>query len=106
MYLRIYGVTGRNKLLSGLLSVLIFAQLSFGFYFMVRIGTSPGKFHDHCSSVRGLIRPLAQRLTGINLDAFKICNYKRWRLGEFLFTNLMIAFGMSPDSNAISLRDF
>ena len=106
MHLRIYGVTGRNKFLGGLLSILIFAHLSFGFYFMIRIGTSPSKFHNHFTSVRGLIRPLAQQLTGINLDAFKICNYKRWRLGELLFTNLMIAFGMSPASNMISPRDF
>jgi len=41
-----------------------------------------------------LIRPLAQQLPEINLDVFKICFFKRWHLGELLFTNLVMAFGM------------
>jgi len=46
-----------------------------------------------------LIRPLAQSLPEINLDAFKICFYKRWHLGELLFTNLVMVFGMPSPSN-------
>jgi len=49
--------------------------------------------------VYGLIRPPAQPLPEIDLDAFKVCFYQRWRVGELLFTNLVIAFGMSSPSN-------
>ena len=43
---------------------------------------------------RKLILFLAQPVPAINIDAFRLCIYKRWKLGELLFTNLVIFFGM------------
>ena len=36
----------------------------------------------------------------IDLDVFKICIYKRWRLGEVLYVNLLIAFGTPSPPNS------
>ena len=35
----------------------------------------------------------------INLDVFKMCSCQRWRLGELLYINIAISFGVfsSPD---------
>jgi hypothetical protein len=41
---RIYALTGGNRLIGGLLFVLIFAQLCFGVYFLTKTAMSPGKF--------------------------------------------------------------
>jgi hypothetical protein len=38
-------------------------------------------------------------LPEINIDAFRICIYERWKLGELIFTNLVIAFGKSSIFN-------
>ena len=43
---RIYVITGRNKLLCGVLSTLTATQLCFGFFSVVRIAMHPGKFLD------------------------------------------------------------
>ena len=64
-------------LLVGLLSILISAQASFGFNFMIKIVLESGRFLNYCSFAQGLIPPLVSPLPGIDLDAFKICSYKR-----------------------------
>jgi hypothetical protein len=46
MGLRVYAVTGRNKVVGGALSALIVAQLGFGIYFTVVYGTTPCEFLD------------------------------------------------------------
>ena len=46
MCLRVYAVTGRNKLVGGTLSVMIVGQLCFGIYFTVVNGTTPCEFLD------------------------------------------------------------
>ncbi|KAF9648022.1 hypothetical protein BDM02DRAFT_2449903 [Thelephora ganbajun] len=75
--LRVYGVTGRNRLLGGALFVVISAQLCLGIYFVTRAAINP-----------------IQSVPEIDLDPFKVCFYKRWRLGEILFNNFMIAFDL------------
>ncbi|KAF9647537.1 hypothetical protein BDM02DRAFT_3116882 [Thelephora ganbajun] len=73
--LRVYAVTERNKWLAGVLSVLIAAQFGFGFFSMIRVAIHP-------------LQPMPE----INLDPFKFCVYKRWRLGELIFVNIAVAF--------------
>ncbi|KAF9648039.1 hypothetical protein BDM02DRAFT_3116114 [Thelephora ganbajun] len=80
--LRVYGVTGRNRLVGGALLVLISAQFCLGIYFVIRAGINP------MSSV-----------PEIDLDPFKVCLFKRWPLGDILFNNFMIAFGTLSSSN-------
>lgn len=94
VYLRIYAVTRRNVLLGSLLLVLISIQLCFGIYFITRTGMTPGKFLFPFIHSCGLISFLAQPLPEIKLDAFEVCIYNRWKLGELLFTNMVIGFGM------------
>ena len=102
--LRIYAVTGRNKLAAGGLSVLVAAQLPLGIYSIVRAAINPSKTFD-CSFVRARAhRPLVLLLPNINLDVFKTCIYGRWRLGELLFANTAIAFGTLPTPNVVSPR--
>ncbi|KAF9648019.1 hypothetical protein BDM02DRAFT_3187465 [Thelephora ganbajun] len=75
--LRVYGVTGKNRLLGGALFVIISAQLCLGIYLVVRAAVNP-----------------IQSVPEIDLDPFKVCFCKRWRLGEILFNNFMIAFDL------------
>ena len=87
-------MTGGKKLPSGVLSVFIVAELVFGIYSIIRIAIGPSKFLDHLS-VRVLTRRrLALPLPDIDLDVFKVCAYRRWRLGELTYINLTVAFGM------------
>jgi len=72
---RIYVVTGMNKSLSLALSALTATQLSLGLYSLVRAATRP-----------------AQQVPAIDLDAFKICSFQQWQLGERLFVSMSIAF--------------
>ena len=44
MCLRVYAVTGRNKLLGGALSVIIVMQLCFGTYYTIGAVRNPCKF--------------------------------------------------------------
>ena len=55
---------------------------------------TPGKFLFPFIHSCGLISFLAQSLPEIKLDAFEVCIYNRWKLGELLFTNMVIGFGM------------
>ncbi|KAF9648038.1 hypothetical protein BDM02DRAFT_3116104 [Thelephora ganbajun] len=75
--LRVYGVTGRNRLIGGALFVMVSAQISLGSYFLIR----------------AVIDPI-QSVPEIDLDAFKMCFYKRWQHGEISFTNLVIVFDL------------
>ena len=102
-------MTQRNKLLGATLSVLIVTEIVFGTYSVIRIGMGP------CESLDCLlVRARAHRfpvlpLPEIDLDVFKICIYERWRLGELLYVNLLIVFGMpssSPAPNISSHREF
>jgi len=52
MCLRVYGVTGRNDLIGGALSVLIVAQFCFGIYFTVTHGTKQCEFLNRLLFVR------------------------------------------------------
>jgi hypothetical protein len=46
MGLRVYAVTGKNKMVGGALSALIVAQLGFGICAAVVSGTTPCEFLD------------------------------------------------------------
>jgi hypothetical protein len=37
---------------------------------------------------------LAESFSDIKVDALEFCIIKRWKLGELLFTNLVILFGV------------
>jgi len=92
-------VTQRNKLLGSVLSVLIVAGIIFWIYSVIRIGMGPCEFLD-----RLFVRARAHRfpvlqLPEVDLDVFKVCIYKRWRLGEVLYVNLLIAFGTLSSSS-------
>ena len=94
--LRIYAVTKGNKLLTGALCVLIAAQLCFGVFSLIRAVMGSCELLD-----RFFVRVWTHRLPAvpvpdINIDAFRVCFLGRWRLGELLYINLAIAFGMSP----------
>lgn len=73
--LRIYAITRRNRLLGGALALVIAAEMCNGIFSIVWVGLGP-------------LEPLPE----INLDAFKICIYKRWRLGELVYYNMAIFF--------------
>ncbi|KAF9646677.1 hypothetical protein BDM02DRAFT_3188645 [Thelephora ganbajun] len=75
-------MTRKNKFLGCVLGLLIAAQFWFGIFSTVWIA----------------LRPL-QPIPEIYLDVFKVCAYKRWRLGELIFVNMAISFGVSLSSN-------
>jgi len=93
MCLRVYAVTGKNKLLCGVLSVLAATQLGLGICLAVVNGTASCEFLSHLF-VRVLFhRSLVQPLPNINLDIFKVCLPRRWPPGEIAFTTIPVAFG-------------
>jgi len=75
--LRVYAVTGKNKILGGLLSALISAQLCFGFYLVMRLGM-------------GSPQPLPE----IDLDQFKVCLTERWQVGEIASVGIPVVFDL------------
>jgi len=93
---RVYAVTSMNKLLGGALALLITAQFCFGVFSVIRAMLHPGKFLDHSSVRVRTHRLLVQPLPEIDLDVFKFCIFKRWRLGELVYYNLATFFGKSP----------
>ena len=93
MCLRVYAVTRRNKLICGVLSALIAAQLSFGIYFAVVDGTGPSEFLNHLP-VRVLShRSLVQKFPEISLDMFHVCVPQERRHVELAFISISVAFG-------------
>lgn len=75
--LRLYAVTGRNKILGGIACVLVIVQLVSGLWFTAVTG----------------VRPM-QQLPQINIDPFRICFFRQWRPGEFSFIILAITFDL------------
>ncbi|KAF9643257.1 hypothetical protein BDM02DRAFT_1545403 [Thelephora ganbajun] len=76
--LRVYAIAERNRLVGGALSVLIIAQLCFGIWAIVMAAIFP-----------------IQSVPEINLDAYRICFFKRWRFGELSFTITTVAFDLA-----------
>ncbi|KAF9642340.1 hypothetical protein BDM02DRAFT_3124642 [Thelephora ganbajun] len=75
--LRIYAITGRNKFLGGVFTFLIATQICSGIFSVVWIALHP-------------LQPLPE----IDLDVFKICIYKRWKLGELIYFNTATFFDL------------
>ena len=96
---RVYAMTGRNKLIGGALALTIIAQFCQGTFAIVWVALQPGKSHSHLivrvRTHQFLVAPLPE----INLDPFKLCATKRWRLEELMYYNLTTFFGTpSPSS--------
>ncbi|KAF9783518.1 hypothetical protein BJ322DRAFT_1110412 [Thelephora terrestris] len=105
--LRIYAVTGRNRRLGSLLLILISTQLCFGIYYITRSAMSPGEFFFSLFvpvNSSG-IWSLAQSFSDIKVDALEFCIIQRWKLGELLFTNLVIVFGVFQLQTWSRIRD-
>ncbi|KAF9644339.1 hypothetical protein BDM02DRAFT_3122078, partial [Thelephora ganbajun] len=75
--LRIYVMTGRNKFLGGAFTFLIATQICSGMFSVVWIALHP-------------LQPLPE----VDLDVFKICIYKRWKLGELIYFNTATFFDL------------
>lgn len=86
-------MTGRNKLLGVTLALLITAQFCFGVFSVVWIGLHPCRSLDHLFVRVRTHRFLVQPIPEINLDVFKLCVIKKWRLGQLVYYNATIIFG-------------
>lgn len=73
--LRIFAITGKNKYAGGLLALLVISEFIWGVFAMVWIGLGP-----------------LEPFPAIDLDAFEICIYKLWTLGELIYYNSAMAF--------------
>ena len=102
MCLRVYAVTGGNKLLAGPLSVLVIAQVCFGIYFTILYGMIPREFGYLSRLCVVSYRPLVQPLPEINLDAYKTCLPPRWRPGEVANVSISVTFGTPLPSDIVS----
>ena len=92
-------MTGRNKLLGVTLALLITAQFCFGIFSAVWIALHPCKSLNHSFVRVRTHRFLVQPIPEINLDVFKICIFKKWRLGQLVYYNATIFFGAFSPSN-------
>lgn len=73
--LRVYAITGKNKYLGGVLALVVVAEFCSDIFSIIWLGLGP-----------------LEALPEIDLDPFKICIYKRWRVGEFLYNSLAMFF--------------
>jgi hypothetical protein len=96
---RVYAVTQQNKFIGVTLALAVTVQFCYGIFTVVWAALHPRKFHNHL-----IVRMRAHRFTvgsfsGINLDPFKFCIYKRSRVVELMYYNLATFFGTpSPSS--------
>jgi len=93
MCIRIYAVTRRNKLLCGVLLVVIAVQLSAGINFAIAYGTGPSGF---LSSL--FVRVLSHRSSvqlplGVDLDVYNACIPQEQRPAELAFNGISVASG-------------
>ena len=93
MCLRVYAVTEKNKLLCGVLSVLVATQLGLGICYGVVEATGPGEFLDRLFVRVSFHQSLVQPPPDINLDIFKVCLPRRWPPGEIAFSSIPVVFG-------------
>ena len=96
---RVYAVTERNRLIGSALALLVALQFCFGIFSIVWVALHPRKSLNHSFVCVRTHRFLVQPIPEINLDAFKFCLYKRWRLGELIYYSQTILFGMLSPSN-------
>ena len=97
--LRLYAVTGRNKLYGAVFITLITGQFGGGLWYDIVSGRAPSELfidllifaQSHWLSV--------QKLPPINLDAFRACAAASVRSGAISFVSIAIAFGASPNSH-------
>jgi len=92
-------VTGKNKLIGGALALTIAVQLCHGIFSIIWLALGPRKYLNHLTVRVRTHRFLVEPFPEINLDPFKLCVYKRWRLGELMYYNLAIFFGKSSPSS-------
>lgn len=89
---RVYGMTGQNKLVGSALSLVVVAQFCHGVYAVVWMSFRTRKSHNHATArvwtYRFLVEPVH-----IDLDVFKICGYKLWKIGAPIYYSLTICFG-------------
>ncbi|KAF9777632.1 hypothetical protein BJ322DRAFT_1095726 [Thelephora terrestris] len=73
--LRVYAITHKNTTIGGILVLQIAAGICFGIFSAVEIGLGP-----------------LQPFPDINLDEFKLCIFKLWRVGQLAYYNLAMTF--------------
>ena len=85
-------MTGWNKLIGGTLSLVIVAQFCHGVYAIFWMSLHASKSHNdlvfHVRTYRFLVE-----LIQIDLDVFKVCGYKLWKIGAPIYFSLTIFFG-------------
>lgn len=87
-------MTGRNKLLGGILFIMVATQFLFSICYIVKTGMSPRKFQNlRLSAFPGQYFPV-QALPEIKLDPYMFCFYVGWLPGELTFTIQATIFGM------------
>jgi len=99
MVYRVYAVTGRNKVIGGALALVVAAQFSHGVFSAVWVALGPRKSLNNSTVRVQAHRFLVAPFPEINLDSFKLCAYKEWKLGELVFYNLTTFFGKSSPSS-------
>ena len=96
---RVYAVTGQNKVIGGALALAIAAQFCHGAFSVIWVALGPRKSVNHLTVRIRTHRFLVASFPEVNLDPFKLCAYKEWRVGELVFYNLTTFFGkFSPSS--------
>ena len=86
-------MTGKNKLLCGVLSALIVAQLSFGIYFAIVDGMGPSELLNRLFVRVSFHRSSVQKFPEINLEMFYVCVPRERRHVELAFISISVAFG-------------
>jgi len=92
---RIWAMTGRNKLIGGILALTIAGEFCHGVLSVVWVALHGRKYLNYLT---GRVRThlfLVEPFPEIDLDPFKLCIYKAWKVGELMYNNLSTFFGTS-----------
>lgn len=93
MCIRVYAVTRRNKLLCGVLLVVIAVQLSTGINFAIAYGTGPSGFLSglfvRVFSHRSSVQPPSE----VDLDVYNACIPQEKRPAELAFNGVSVVSG-------------
>jgi len=86
-------MTGRNKLVGGALALTIAAECCHGIFSIVWIGLHGRKYLNYLTVRVRTYLFLVAPFPEIDLDPFKVCINKEWKIGELLVNNLSTFFG-------------
>ena len=95
--LRVYAVTGNNRLIGAGLSFITLVQFTLGMYMSVLFalqGCASPFARPQTYLLKPHSIPKAAQVPAAPLEEYQICLFQRWRTGELVYTVLSVLYGV------------